>query len=182
MVSLSLDLVAAGYEALAPVMEEPARLRQWLSRPFTDRLAAALDMAAEHAACEAISFIHADINLENVLDVDHGRMSLIDFDSGWLPGAPGSGPLVWGKPDDFIAPEAKRRGGQVDASAIGVLSERWAMGFLLHYVLFGSARSSSSPASPSSASPCTWPITPGPTSTSTRPCSTSRTGPSTATI
>lgn len=137
VVSVSLNLVELGYQPFDPILEDPKRLGAWLALDIGDRLQMALAFARSHAMCEEMEFVHADINVENVfVDPGRRRATLIDFDSGSLPGSPNRGPLTWGKPDDFVAPEAKK-GGRLDPSAIGLLTDRWAVTWMIHYLLFG---------------------------------------------
>jgi hypothetical protein len=70
------------------------------------------------------------------VDPAGGRAAIIDWDCGVLPGSPNALPLSCGKTDDFVAPEAKL-GGAIDPNAIDLLSERWAVGYMVHYLLFG---------------------------------------------
>jgi serine/threonine protein kinase len=137
MVSVSVNLIDLGYEPFDPILESPSRLSGWLALSILDRLQIARTFAASHALCEEMDFLHADVNVENMFVDPSGRRStLIDFDSGCLPGSPNPRPLTWGKPDDFVAPEAKV-GGRLDPDAIDRFSERWAVGWMLHYLLFG---------------------------------------------
>lgn len=137
VISLSRDLGVEGYCGLDEVLQDLHRFRAWLGLDMSERMAAAHDFASSHAMAEEIGFVHADINVENVfIDPAGGRAAIIDWDSGVLPGSPNAGPLAWGKADDFIAPEAKA-GGVLDASVIGELTERWSVGYLVHYLLFG---------------------------------------------
>lgn len=136
IVSLVVDLVHLGYEPLDDAFEG-SNLQAWVKRPLEDRILLAIDAVEELGACEHIGLIHADVNPANLF-VNHttGQCALIDFDSGWVPGAPGDRPLVWGKPDGFVAPEV-RSGGKIDPSLVGVMTERWSLGILLHHLLFG---------------------------------------------
>ena len=137
IVSLATDLSTAGYRAFEQVIEDAAELRNWLGAPIADRHLVALRLAELTVAAEEIGYVHADVNIENTfVDLGGGRATLIDFDGGWLPGAPGTGPLTWGKADDFVAPEVRARG-VLNSSVIGRDSDRWSIGFLLHYLLFG---------------------------------------------
>lgn len=137
IVSLAADLTALGFEPFEAVVEDGARMRDWVRAPLSDRHAVARTLARAARAAEEVGFVHADINVENTfVDLAQGRAALIDFDSGWLPGAPTSGPSTWGRADDFVAPEV-RGGGTIDCSRLGALSDRWSVGVLLHYLLFG---------------------------------------------
>lgn len=137
-ISLARDLTVEGYVPFESILSDVGQLRGWLGLDLADRLAAAHAFAAGHAAAEAIGCIHADVNVENVfVDPTGGRAVTIDWDSGTVPGAPNHPvPLTPGKLDDFLSPEAKATG-QLIPSNINELTERWAVGCMVHYLLFG---------------------------------------------
>lgn len=137
VVSVSHDLTAAGFMPFDSVIEKPDERRSWLGLPLSDRVGAAQDLVRRHALVEELGVVHGDVNSENIfVDPLGGRATMIDWDSGTLPGAPNDRVLAWGKPDDFVAPEVKTTHG-LDISLFGPETERWALGLAVHYVIFG---------------------------------------------
>jgi hypothetical protein len=137
VISIARDLGIEGMTGYADILDDAVRFTSWLDVDVADRTAAAHHLVQGQAVIEDLGVLHADINVENLfVDPTGGRAALIDWDAGYVPGGPHPGPLSWGKPDDFVAPELKR-GGTVDPSAISLLTERWAVGCTVHYLLFG---------------------------------------------
>lgn len=88
---------------------------------------------------DGVGFVHADMNADNVVvDLDTLDAVLLDVDSRMVRGAPGaSTPLTVGKLDEFCAPEVVGPSGVPELSRVNDLSERWAIGFVVSYLLFG---------------------------------------------
>jgi hypothetical protein len=138
-VTFMLDLFALGYR-------EPRDGE--LSSPDYQRLPAhrhveyADAFARATAFLESIRFLHGDLNEPNLLLHDeHLDVQLVDLDSGAIVVKGDERARVQGKPlfPDAIPPEAMKPGADqsVDKSAWDLSAERWSVGYLLGYLIFG---------------------------------------------
>lgn len=134
-------LDTAGYVPFDGVFEDPALLREYGSLSFTDRLELARDLVQAFQRLWELSFIHADINPQNLfVDPTNRRLEVIDFDSGAVTDHPDDTPSTWGKLSDWLAPELLRQVclGTSTTNPVQVdrFSDAWAVGIGIHYLLF----------------------------------------------
>jgi len=137
--AVMLDLRALNYAAAE--FTEPSTLADYLARPPCDRIDLAVRLTERCLLLERIAFVHGDLNPENLL-VNPATLDvqLIDFDAGVIVRTGDERPLTPVKPDDSMPPEVKRPGtggDPVDLSRYTPAAERWSLGSLLGYVLFG---------------------------------------------
>lgn len=136
--SIGLDLSEAGYMQLDAVLDDPAAAAAHRQAPLAARVQLARSLASCYQPLDRVGFVHADINAENVfIDLIRMRAAFIDYDSGALLRSGGKPPLTAGKADEFLAPELIGPDGRPDALRVSPLSERWAFGFAISYLLWG---------------------------------------------
>jgi serine/threonine protein kinase len=138
-VTLMLDLLALGYRELRDgELSSPdyQRLPVHCHVEYADAFARAT------AFLESIAFLHGDLNEPNLLLHDELLdVQLVDLDSGAVVVNGDERARVQGKPlhPDTIPPEAIKPGADqsVDKSAWDLAAERWSIGYLLGYLIFG---------------------------------------------
>jgi serine/threonine protein kinase len=137
--ALMLDLRALGYGPAQFI--EPNTLADYFAHASRDRIDLALRFAERCSLLQQIAFVHGDLNPENLLmNLATLDVQLIDFDAGLIVRSGGERPLTPGKPDDCMPPEVKRRGvgvDPVDLSKYTSAAERWSLGSLVGYLVFG---------------------------------------------
>jgi serine/threonine protein kinase len=130
-----LDLRETGHEE--PQFVSNAGVAAYLRRPPRDRIEIAVRFAERARLLETIGLLHGDLNPENLLvNPKTLDVQIIDFDAGVIGG---DHPRTPGKPDDCMPPEVKLAGGraQVDLKRYTREAERWSIGSLVGYCLFG---------------------------------------------
>lgn len=135
---VGVDLTARGFHALSDVLEDPVLWERLLMLPLADRLAMAADYAEGARLLEAARFRHADQGCENTfVHLGEHRAVMIDVDSGVVQARGDEIALTAGKNDEFVAPELRNAQGLADPAGVGIGSERWALGFVLGYLVVG---------------------------------------------
>jgi hypothetical protein len=135
--ALMLDLRALGYE---PSPFTGGGGGRYASLGARERNELALRFAERAALLEDISFVHGDLNVDNVLvHFDSLDVQIIDYDSGAVVTIGSERPLTPGKPDDCMPPEVKNAGVGLaaDPSRLTAVAERWSIGSLVGYFLIG---------------------------------------------
>jgi hypothetical protein len=138
-VTFMLDLFALGYRELRDGE---------LSSPDYQRLPAyrhveyANAFARAAAFLESIGFLHGDLNEPNLLlNEESLDLQLVDLDSGAIVVNGDERARVQGKPlhPDAIPPEAMRPGAEqsVDKTVWDLAAERWSVGYLFGYLIYG---------------------------------------------
>ena len=138
LVALMLDLREAGHEE--PPFADVRNVPAYLQRPPRDRIEIALRFAERAMLLETVGLLHGDLNPENLLvHPTTGDVQIIDFDAGVIVKTPSDRPRTAGKPDDCMPPEVKivGRGAGVDLNLYTREAERWSIGSLVGYCLFG---------------------------------------------
>lgn len=87
---------------------------------------------------ESFSFIHADINGQNILiDLHRLHLILIDFDSGAVTNSDNDIPATWGKLNEWVAPEIREQIIRKSPSIkITIHTDRFAALVGVHYLIF----------------------------------------------
>ncbi|MEO5767174.1 MAG: protein kinase, partial [Polyangia bacterium] len=101
-----------------------------LKRPLEDRLTDARAVVAGAAALHAAGIIHRDLKPENILRMEDGRLVVSDFGLATDPGAGPTTTIMVGTPR-YMAPEV------VMGDPATVRADVWALGMVLHEILFG---------------------------------------------
>jgi serine/threonine protein kinase len=140
LMALMLDLRSRGYRSYS---FDEAQAAEYLQRSDLDRLEFAYSFACGAQLLESISFVHADINLKNLLFNDEtGDVQIIDFDSGALQERGDERPIAVGRAMeyDFVPPEVKcgpLDPEPADASLYTLEANRWSIGTMVGTLLFG---------------------------------------------
>lgn len=132
LMALMLDLRSFGYESYG--LDKSAVAAEYQLRPDLDRLEFAYRFACGAQLLESIAFVHADINVKNLLfNEKTGDVQIIDFDAGALVESGDERPITMGRPEefDFVPPEVSSGG------ACTVEAERWSTGTMVGMLLFG---------------------------------------------
>lgn len=134
-----LDLRALGY---APVdFANPATAGLYFARTQRDRIELALRFTRRCVLLERARFVHGDLNPENLLvNLATLDVQIIDFDAGVVVRTGSERPLTPGKLDDCMPPEVKSTvagADPVDLDKCTPAAERWAVGSLVGYLVFG---------------------------------------------
>ena len=134
--AIMLDLRPLGYRE-SP-FSDAANTAAYMGRDPRDRLALAISFARRAAFLEELGFLHGDLNPENLM-VSDDDVQIIDFDAGTVVESGREHPVTAGKPDDCMPPEVKPTcaGGVVDLDRYTLSAERWSIGSLVGYLLFG---------------------------------------------
>ena len=132
---VGLDLAALGFVQFDQVLDE--QWKRYRGLELAKRVQLAHSFAAGYAILEALHFLHADVNSDNLfVNMDTAEALLIDYDSGVLRVTGIEIPQTRGRPNEFIAPELKSAAG-VDITKFDEAAERWAVGLLIHTLIFG---------------------------------------------
>jgi serine/threonine protein kinase len=140
LMALMLDLRSLGYES--NVFDE-TQAAEYQLLPDLDRLEFAYQFACGARLLESISFVHADLNLQNLLfNEETGDVQIIDFDAGTLVEKGDERPITVGRAEEFdlVPPELKGGPGDpmlADESLYTLEAERWSVGTLVGMLLFG---------------------------------------------
>lgn len=140
LMALMLDLRSLGYRSYS---FDEGQTAEYLERSDLDRLESAYQFACGARLLESISFIHADINLKNLLFNDGtGDVQIIDFDAGALVERGDERPIAVGRAleYDFVPPEVKcgpLDPEPADASLYTLEANRWSIGTMVGTLLFG---------------------------------------------
>ena len=122
---LSMELATGG-----TIRAQIRQIEGAAPRPLDQRIADAWAVVEGVAAIHAAGIVHRDIKPENILRMGDGRLVVSDFG---LATDPGSGPattLMVGTPT-YMAPEV------VMGDPATARSDVWALGVVLHEILFG---------------------------------------------
>lgn len=138
-VTFMLDLFALGYRELR---EGELGSQDYQRLPAYRHVEYANGFARATAFLESISFLHGDLNEPNLLlHGEHLDLQLIDLDSGAVVMNGDERAMVQGKTayPDTIPPEVMKPGADesVDKFAWNLEAERWSIGYLLGYLIFG---------------------------------------------
>ncbi len=101
-----------------------------VGRPLEDRIADARAVVEGVAALHAAGIVHRDIKPENLLRMEDGRLVVSDFGLATDPGAGPATTIMVGTPR-YMAPEV------VMGDPATTRSDVWALGTVLHEILFG---------------------------------------------
>lgn len=139
LAAFMLDLRALGY---APVdFADPATAGLYFARTQRDRIDLALRFTRTCALLERAQFVHGDLNPENLLvNLATLDVQVIDFDAGVVVRTGSERPSTPGKLDDCMPPEVKSTAAganPVDLDSYTLEAERWAVGSLVGYLVFG---------------------------------------------
>jgi serine/threonine protein kinase len=137
IVGLMLDLRPRGYEA-PPFSEGLAKA--YMKRPVQERIEIAIGFAERAALLEKIRFVHGDLNEKNLLVEPRSLdVQIIDFYAGAVATTGAEHPRTPGKPDGCMPPEVKSTvpGVLFDLAKFTIEAERWSVGMLMGYCLFG---------------------------------------------
>lgn len=134
LASLMIDLADKGYQSFGVEPDDAVRLR---ARPVDKRIDAAVRFAERYQLLENLRYVHGDLNPENVM-VNPGTndVQVIDLDTGAVVETGAERPLTVGKPDECLPPELKR-GISVDTDRYTAGAERWSLGSMIGFLLFG---------------------------------------------
>ena len=102
----------------------------YAERPLADRLADARAVAAGLAAIHAAGIVHRDVSPQNLLRMSDGRLVVSDF--GLATDAAETTTSIHGGTLAYMAPELVRGGGRAS-----VASDVWALGVVIHEIVFG---------------------------------------------
>jgi serine/threonine protein kinase len=137
LMALMLDMRPMGY--VTSPFDDRTRIADHMSLDITDRIELALRFAEKAELLASIGFLHGDLNAQNIMVRDDATdVQIIDFDCGVIVKDGSERPLTPGKPDDCMPPEIKRnQRDQIDMSLLTLAAERWSLGSMLGYLLFG---------------------------------------------
>lgn len=135
---MMLDLGRLGYEEVP--FAERRGVPAYASQHQAVRVEIARSFAEKAAALERIRFVHGDLNPPNLMfNPSTNDVQIIDFETGAVVANGHERPLVAGKPDDCNPVEIKGAGtgNALDVSLLTLEAERWSVGSLVGYCLFG---------------------------------------------
>ncbi|MDX6623980.1 MAG: hypothetical protein QOE75_1912 [Solirubrobacterales bacterium] len=138
--TLMLDLAERGYVA-PPLLDKAQGIKDYRGAEANERLDFAISFARQAALLEELSFLHGDVNLQNLLFEPRRReVQLIDLDAGAVVVRGDEHPLSPGKVGDCMPPEVKGSGSgeavfDIERYTLG--AERWSVGSLIGWLLFG---------------------------------------------
>jgi len=136
LVTFMLDLEALGYREAS---FDPEEARHYRARAPHERIELAYSFCHHAALFDAISFVHGDLNPENLFLNDSTLdAQIIDLDSGVIAGG-GARPLAPGKRDECMPPEIKGAGPRAkpfDMDLYTPGAERWSLGSMVGFLLF----------------------------------------------
>lgn len=138
--TLMLDLAERGYET-PPLLDKANGIKAYRGAEANERLDFAISFARQAALLEELSFLHGDINLQNLLFEPRRReVQLIDLDAGAVVVHGDEHPLSPGKVGDCMPPEVKGSGSgealfDIERYTLG--AERWSVGSVVGWLLFG---------------------------------------------
>lgn len=109
--------------------------------PLRQKLQYALELVEGVQMLRDMSFIHADINGQNLfINFVKGHLSIIDYDSGAVTENPRNSPTTWGKPNEWLAPEIaqqllnQQRG--LQTVKVNLFTDMWSVTVGIHYLIF----------------------------------------------
>ena len=133
-------LDTGGYCDFDSILENTNMTSQLLQLPLQQKFALAIQLVEGMRLLKRVGFVHADINPPNVfINIQHAKISLIDFDSGAVMTNPNDKPTTWGKPGDWVAPEIMEELSVTQNSVVRVNlhTDTWSVAVAIHYLFFG---------------------------------------------
>src|SRR5450432_2427730 len=126
---------AEGHRFLSMELATRGTVREQLGmsatiRPLAERMADARSVVEGAAALHAAGIVHRDIKPENLLRMEDGRLVVSDFGLATDPGGGHGNTIMVGTPR-YMAPEV------VMGDPATTRSDVWALGIVLHEILFG---------------------------------------------
>src|SRR4029078_4296069 len=109
-------------------LREEIRTGVMTARPLADRIADARAVASALSAIHHAGIVHRDLTPQNLLRMADGRVVLTDF--GLATDARDGGSTVGGGTISYMAPELLRGGHS------SVASDLWALGVVMHEIVF----------------------------------------------
>jgi len=115
-----------------------SKLREYATLSFDKRFLLVKQLCEALLELEKISFIHADINAQNILiDLQNLHLIIIDFDSGAITSGDNFIPATFGKLNEWVAPEIRE---QMIVNSkkirVNIHSDRFSAIVGIHYLLF----------------------------------------------
>jgi serine/threonine protein kinase len=130
-----------GYIEFERVFEDQDLFRKYHALDLDEKLMLAYDLVEGFQLLKEISFIHADINPQNLfINLEDRHLTIIDFDSGAVTENPSDKPSTFGKPNEWLAPEIleqlKNTQGLVNTVKVDLLTDTWSVAVGIHHLIF----------------------------------------------
>jgi serine/threonine protein kinase len=136
---------AAQFIEFEEILNDVNLQRRYYPLSLEQKLGYAMQLAEGVNLLRDMSFIHADINGQNLfISLGSGQLILIDFDSGAVTEDPNESPTTWGKPNEWAAPEIVAQIGEAQRSGrtggqtvrVNLHTDTWSVAVGIHYLIF----------------------------------------------
>lgn len=129
------------YIEFEDILQEYNLQQQYYQLPLSQKLRSALDLVEGVNILRDMSFIHADINGQNLfISLQTGHLIIIDYDSGAVTENPNDSPTTWGKPNEWLAPEIAHQLAQLQSGIhtvnVNLFTDTWSVAVGIHYLIF----------------------------------------------
>lgn len=130
------------YVEFDKLLQDQNLQHQYYGLALKQKLQYALDLVDGVKILREMSFIHADINDQNLFInlKTGGHLVIIDYDSGAVTENPSDSPTTWGKPNEWVAPEIAKQLLQhqqgLPTVKVNLFTDTWSVTVGIHYLIF----------------------------------------------